>query len=189
MEGTYQLITDKLYFSNDALVTDANGRYTQLLVTPKQYGKVINYFMVKAQKEFTFNNWGIDNTVMFQQVIQDNDILNVPQFVTRNTIYYQDYAFRKALFFQTGITFNYFTKYYANEYHPVLGDFIVQDQIKTGNFPMFDFFLNLKIKTAQIYINVDHFNSKLTGYNYYNSPTYPYRDLTFRLGMKWNFFN
>ncbi len=54
---------------------------------------------------------------------------------------------------------------------------------------MFDFFLNLKIKTAQIYINVDHFNSKLTGYNYYNSPTYPYRDLTFRLGMKWNFFN
>ncbi len=189
LEGTYQLITDKLYFSNDALVTDANGRYTQLLVTPKQYGKVINYFMVKAQKEFTFNNWGIDNTVMFQQVIQDNDILNVPQFVTRNTIYYQDYAFRKALFFQTGITFNYFTKYYANEYHPVLGDFIVQDQIKTGNFPMFDFFLNLKIKTAQIYINVDHFNSKLTGYNYYNSPTYPYRDLTFRLGMKWNFFN
>ncbi len=189
LEGTYQLITDKLYFSNDALVTDANGRYTQLLVTPKQYGKVINYFMVKAQKEFTFNNWGIDNTIMFQQVIQDNDILNVPQFVTRNTIYYQDYAFRKALFFQTGITFNYFTKYYANEYHPVLGDFIVQDQIKTGNFPMFDFFLNLKIKTAQIYINVDHFNSKLTGYNYYNSSTYPYRDLTFRLGMKWNFFN
>lgn len=189
LEGTYQLITDKLYFSNDALVTDANGRYTQLLVTPKQYGKVINYFMVKAQKEFTFNNWGIDNTVMFQQVIQDNDILNVPQFVTRNTIYYQDYAFRKALFFQTGITFNYFTKYYANEYHPVLGDFIVQDQIKIGNFPMFDFFLNLKIKTAQIYINVDHFNSKLTGYNYYNSSTYPYRDLTFRLGMKWNFFN
>ncbi len=189
LEGTYQLITDKLYFSNDALVTDANGRYTQLLVTPKQYGKVINYFMVKAQKEFTFNNWGIDNTIMFQQVIQDNDILNVPQFVTRNTIYYQDYAFRKALFFQTGITFNYFTKYYANEYHPVLGDFIVQDQIKIGNFPMFDFFLNLKIKTAQIYINVDHFNSKLTGYNYYNSSTYPYRDLTFRLGMKWNFFN
>src|SRR5690606_14518043 len=114
LEGTYQLITDKLYFSNDALVTDANGRHTQLLVTPKQYGKVINYFMVKAQKEFTFNNWGIDNTVMFQQVIQDNDILNVPQFVTRNTIYYQDYAFRKALLFHTVITFNYFTKYYAN---------------------------------------------------------------------------
>ncbi len=189
LEGTYQLITDKIYFINNATEVDANGRYTQLLASPNQYGKVINYFMVKAQKEFNFNKWGVDNTVMFQQVIQDNDVLNVPQFVTRNTVYYQDYAFRKALFFQTGIVFNYFTKYYANEYHPVLGDFVVQNQVKVGNFPMFDFFLNLKIKTAQIYINVDHFNSMLTGYNYYNTPTYPYRDLTFRLGMKWNFFN
>lgn len=189
LEGTYQLITDKVYFSNDATAVDANGRFNQLLVSPKQYGKVINYFMIKAQKEFTFNKWGFDNTVMFQQVIQDEDILNVPQIVTRNTIYFQEYAFNKALFFQTGITLNYFTKYYANEYHPVLGDFLVQDQIKVGNFPMFDFFLNIKIKTAQIYINVDHFNSMLTGYNYYNTPTYPYRDLTFRLGMKWNFFN
>lgn len=189
LEGTYQIITDKLYFSNDATALNENGRYTQLLVSPKQYGKAINYFMLKAQKEFLFNKWGFDNTVMFQQVIQDDDILNVPQIVTRNTIYFQDYAFKKALFFQMGITFNYFTKYHANEYHPVLGDFVVQDQIKIGNFPMFDFFLNAKIKTAQIYINVDHFNSMLTGYNYYNTPTYPYRDLTFRLGMKWNFFN
>lgn len=189
LEGTYQLITDKVYFSNNATVVDANGRFNQLLVSPEQYGKVINYFMVKAQKEFIFGKWGLDNTIMFQQVVQDENILNVPQFVTRNTIYFQDYAFNKALFFQTGFIFNYFTKYYANEYHPVLDDFVVQDQIKAGNFPMFDFFLNVKIKTAQIYINVDHFNSMLTGYNYYNTPTYPYRDLTFRLGMKWNFFN
>ncbi|WCM43382.1 putative porin [Flavobacterium sp. CBA20B-1] len=189
IEGTYQLTTDKLYFSNDALTLNQNGRFQQLLVSPKQYGKTINYFMIKGQKEFAFGKWALDNTVMFQQVIQEDAILNVPQIVTRNTVYFQDFAFKKALFFQTGITFNYFTKYYANEYHPVLGDFIVQNQVKVGNFPMFDFFLNAKIKTAQIYINIDHFNSMLTGYNYYNTPTYPYRDLTFRLGMKWNFFN
>ena len=189
IEGTYQIISDKLYFANNATTLNENGRYAQLLVSPQQYTKSINYFMLKAQKEFTFNKWGIDNTIMFQQVVQDNDILNVPQIVTRNTVYFQDYVFNKALFFQTGITFNYFTKYYANEYHAVLGDFVVQNQVKIGNFPMFDFFLNAKIKTAQIYINVEHFNSKFTGYNYYNTPTQPYRDLTFRLGIKWNFFN
>lgn len=189
LEGTYQIITNKLYFSNDEVSLNANGRYAQLIVSPQQYDKVINYFMIKAQKEFRFNKWGLDNTVMFQQSIQDDPILNVPQIVTRNTIYFEDYVFNKALFFQTGIVFNYFTKYYANEYHPVIGDFVVQDQIKIGNFPMFDFFINAKIKTAHIYINIDHFNSKFTGYNYYNTPTYPYRDLTFRLGMKWNFFN
>jgi len=160
-----------------------------LVVSPKQYGKSINYFMVKARKEFIFGRWGFDNTVMFQQVVQDDNILNVPQIVTRNTVYYSDYVFNKALYFQTGIVLNYFTGYYANEYHPVIGDFVVQDQIKIGNFPMLDFFLNAKIKTAQIYVNIAHFNSSFTGYNYYNTPTYPYRDLSFRLGIKWNFFN
>ena len=189
LEATYQIISDKLYFSNSSTDLDANGRYTQLLVSPQQYDKAINYFIIKASKEFTFKKWGFDNTLMYQQVVQDQAIINVPKFTTRNTIYYQDFAFKKALYFQTGLVFNYFTKYYANEYHAVLGDFVIQDQVKIGDFPMFDFFLNLKIKTAQIYINVDHFNSMLTGYKYYNTPTQPYRDLTFRLGIKWNFFN
>lgn len=185
----YQMIDDKLYFSNDATTFDSNGRATQLLVSPKQHNGLINYFMLKAQKEFKYKKWALDNTVMFQKVVQENSILNVPKFVTRNTLYYSDYVFDKALYFQTGIIFNYFTKYYANEYHPVLGDFVVQDRVKVGGYPMFDFFINAKIKTAQIYINVEHFNSQFTGYNYYNTPTYAFRDLTFRLGVKWNFFN
>lgn len=189
LSSTYQMINDKLYFSNDVKTLGADGRAEQLIVSPKQYGKSINYFMVKARKEFIFGKWGFDNTVMFQQVVQDENILNVPQIVTRNTVYYSDYVFNKALYFQTGIVLNYFTAYYANEYHPVIGDFVVQDQIKIGNFPMLDFFLNAKIKTAQIYVNITHFNSSFTGYNYYNTPTYPYRDLSFRLGIKWNFFN
>lgn len=189
VSGTYQLISDKLYFSNDTNETDANGRPLQLLVSPKQYNKIINYFSIKAAKEFRYRKWSLDNTIMFQQVAQEDAVLNVPQIVTRNTLYYSDYVFNKALYLQTGVVFNYFTKYYANEYHPVIGDFIVQDQIKIGNFPMFDFFLNAKVKTAQFYINIEHFNSSLTGYRYYNTPTYPYRDLTFRIGVKWNFFN
>lgn len=189
LEGTYQLFTDKLYFSNNATQLNVNGRFNQMLVSPKQYNKAISYFMVKGAKEFTYKNWALNNTLMLQQVAQDDAVLNVPQIVTRNTLYYQNFAFKKAMFFQAGVTLNYYSKYFANEYHPVLGDFVVQNQVKVGNFPVFDFFLNAKIKTAQIYINVDHFNSMLTGYNFYNTPTYPYRDLTFRLGMKWNFFN
>ncbi len=189
LSSTYQMINDKLYFSNDVTALGTDGRAEQLIVSPKQYGKPINYFMVKAHKEFVYKKWAFDNTVMFQQVVQDADILNVPQIITRNSIYYSDHIFNKALYFQTGIVLNYFTKYYANEYHPVIGDFVVQNQVKIGNFPVLDFFLNAKIKTAQIYVNVAHFNAPFTGYNYYNTPTYSYRDLTFRLGIKWNFFN
>ncbi|HUH25432.1 MAG TPA: putative porin, partial [Flavobacterium sp.] len=189
LSGTYQLITDKLYFSNDVTTLNSNGRFDQLIVSPKQYSKVINYLSVKAAREFQYKKWALDNTIMFQQVVQDDAILNVPQLITRNTLYFSDHVFKKAMFIQTGIVFNYFTKYYANEYNPIIGDFVVQNQTKIGGFPMFDFFINAKIKTAQIYINVDHFNASFTGYRYYNTPTYPYRDLTLRLGVKWNFFN
>ena len=189
LEGSYKLMNDYLYFKNIATSLNANGQFNQLLASPEQHADVISYFSIKAQKEFSYKKWALDNTIMFQNVTQSANVLNVPTVVTRNTLYYSDFAFKKALYFQTGIVFNYFTKYYANEYHPVLGDFVVQDQVKIGNFPMFDFFLNAKIKTANIYLNVDHFNAKLTGSDYRNTPTYPYRDLTFRLGIKWNFFN
>src|SRR5690554_3800169 len=85
LSGTYQLITDKLYFSNDVNDMDANGRPLQLLISPKQYGKVINYFNIKAEKEFQYRKWALDNTVMLQQVVQEDAILNVPQIVARNT--------------------------------------------------------------------------------------------------------
>lgn len=189
LSGTYQLITDKLYFSNDAPQTDANGRFSQLLASPKQYKNTINYFTIKASKEFRYGKWALDNTLQYQQTIQEDAILNVPQLITRNTLYFSDHVFNNALFFQTGVVFNYFSKYYADEYHPVIGDFMIQNQVKIGAFPMIDFFLNAKVKTAQFYLNVEHFNAPFTGYRYYNTPSYPYKDLIFRLGVKWNFFN
>lgn len=127
--------------------------------------------------------------MQYQQTIQEDAILNVPQLITRNTLYFSDHVFNNALFFQTGVVFNYFSKYYADEYHPVIGDFMIQNQVKIGAFPMIDFFLNAKVKTAQFYLNVEHFNAPFTGYRYYNTPSYPYKDLIFRLGVKWNFFN
>ena len=44
---------------------------------------------------------------------------------------------------QTGVTLNYFTKHYANDYIGVLGEFFVQDQSKVGGFPVLDFFMEI----------------------------------------------
>ncbi|MEN0010776.1 putative porin, partial [Flavobacterium nitrogenifigens] len=119
---------------------------------------------------------------------QDSPILNVPELVTRNTLYFSDYFFKKAMFLQTGITFNYFTKYFANDYNPLIGEFYVQNQKEIGEFPMFDFFINAKIRQTRIYLKAEHFNSSFTGNNFYSAPSYPYRDFMVRFGLVWNFF-
>ncbi len=185
----YHLITDKIYFSNDATTVDSNNRLQQLLATPKQYNGVINYFGVKLSREFTFGKFALDNTILYQQVIQDQSILNVPVITTRNTFYYTDYWFKKALFLQIGLKFSYFSKYYADGYAPIIGDFYIQNQQKIGGYPVFDVFVNAKIRTARVFISVDHFNAKWTSINYYTAPNYPYQELTFRFGLVWDLFN
>ena len=173
---------DHLYFSNDA--TDAQ----QQIISPKQYDKTINYLSVKVSREFKWWKLALDNTVLFQQVDQKDAILNVPKIVTRNSLYFTNYFFKKALYMQSGFTLNYFTKYYINDYNPVITEAFVQNRKKIGDFPMLDFFINARIRQTRIFIKAEHFNSKMTGNNFYTAPNYPYRDFMIRFGLVWNFF-
>jgi Putative porin len=183
----YLVLNDHLYFKD--IATDEQKANLIQIVNPTQYGKTINYLSLKVNKEFTFRKFALDNTLLYQKVNQSENILNVPEIVTRNTLYYSNYFFKKkALFLQVGVVFNYFTNYYANEYNPVIGEFFVQNQNKIGNFPNLDFFVNGKIQRTRIYFKAEHFNSSLTGNNFYSSPNNPYRDFVIRFGLVWNFF-
>lgn len=182
----YTILKDKLYFDNTGTASaDMDTIYSK----PIQYGKTINYLSLKAHNDFKFWKLGLDNSVLYQNVQQSDNVLNVPAFVTRNTLYYTDKLFKKALQIQTGFTFQYFTKYYANGYNPLIGEFYVQERKKIGGFPMVDFFLNAKIQEFRVFLRAEHFNSSFTGNNFYSAPDYPYRDFTFRFGIIWDFFS
>jgi hypothetical protein len=178
----YRVLNDYLYFDN------TTNDITSLLVTPVQYDKTINYLSVKASKEIKFWKLALDNTVLYQNVAQSSPIVNVPQLTTRNTLYFTDYVFKKAMLLQIGVTANYFTKYYANDYNPLLGEFYVQNETKIGGFPLLDFFVNARIRQTRLFLKAEHFNSSMSGYNYYSAPNYPYRDFMIRFGLEWNFF-
>ncbi|MES2577987.1 MAG: putative porin [Bacteroidota bacterium] len=186
-EVQFSVLKDHLYF-NDASTSEQAIAKTQI-VAPSQYDGTINYLSVKLSRELTFGNFALDNTILYQKVEQQDAILNVPEIVTRNTFYYSNYLFKRALFLQTGIVLNYFTKYYASDYNPVIGEFFVQNDKQIGNHPNFDFFINAKIQRTRIYFKAEHFNSSLMGNNFYSSPNNPSRDFTIRFGLIWNFFN
>ena len=186
-ELQFSVLNDHLYFNDVSTLAQKTVR-TQI-VTPSQYNGTINYLSVKVSREFKFGKFALDNTVLYQKVEQNEGILNVPEIVTRNTFYYTNYMFKKALFLQTGISLNYFTSYYANDYNPVIGEFFVQNEKEIGNYPNLDFFINAKIQRTRVYFKLEHFNSALTGNNFYASPNNPSRDFTIRFGLIWNFFN
>ncbi len=179
-------IQDHLFF--DDISTAAQKLEQTQIVSPSQYAGTIKYLSLKMNKEFQFGKFALDNTVLYQKVDQNQSVLNVPEVVTRNSIYFTDFFFKKALYLQTGIVFNYFTNYYANDYNPVIGEFFVQRDKQIGNFPNLDFFVNAKIQRTRIFFKVEHFNSSLTGNTFYSAPNNPYRDMTIRFGLTWNFF-
>ncbi|MBP0903253.1 putative porin [Mariniflexile gromovii] len=172
-------ITDYVYFKKDE---------TSLQVKPFQNNATITYLRAKFENEIKFGKFALNNTVLYQNMQDNNNVLNVPELTTRNTLYFSSNLFKKAMYLQTGITFNYFTKYYMNAYNPLLAEFYVQTDREFGNFPRLDFFLNAKIRQTRLYFKAEHFNSSFTGYNYYSAPNYPYRDFTIRFGLVWNFF-
>ena len=177
-------LQDFLYFSDDSTV-DNNVQ----LITPKQYSKTINYISLKVNKEIKFWKLALDNTLLYQKTDQQDAIVNVPQIVTRNTLYFSNHFFQKALYLQTGVTFNYFTKYYANDYNPVITEFFIQNKKEIGDFANLDFFINARIRQARIFIKAEHFNSAFSSTNtFYTAPNYPYRDFLIRFGLVWNFF-
>ena len=159
------------------------------VIKPEQLQESISLYKIRLDKELRFGKFALDNSILYQKVNDDSNSLNLPELVIRNTLYYSNHFFKnKALFLQTGITFNYFSNYFMDGYDPVLAEFYSQNQTMIGNFPRLDFFINAKIRQTRIYLKAEHFNSSFTGFNYFSAPNNPYRDFSIRFGLVWNFF-
>ena len=174
----YLDINNYAYFTKD----DLN------VVKPFQDLDNINIIQLRVSREFSINKFFFDNQIQYQKVSNGRGIINLPELIARNSIYFSSHLLDKALFLQTGFSFSYFSKYYMNSYDPLLSEFYVQNSKKIGGFPLMDFFVNAKIQQTRLYFKLEHFNSTFTGYNFYSAPNYPYRDFSFRFGLVWNFF-
>ncbi len=184
----YSILDNYTYFAADPSAAIEEG-FENANIKPLQESESVTHLKIKYAKEFRLGKFALNNTVMYQSIAQDQNVLNVPQLVTRNTLYFSSDVFKKAMFLQTGVTLKYFTSYNMDAYNPVLGEFFVQNREELGGFPLLDFFINAKVKQTRIYLKAEHFNSSFTGYNFYSAPNYPYRDFVVRFGLVWNFFS
>ncbi len=189
LEGNLTTLANYTYLKIDPDVIVEDDVET-IAVKPFQEDNSVNHIKLKYQKEIKFGKFALNNTLMYQNVAQTNQVLNVPDFVTRNTLYYSSEVFKKAMYIQTGITFKYFTSYNIDAYNPLLGEFYIQNTQSLGDYPLLDFFINARVQQTRIYLKAEHFNSSFgKTNNFYAAPNYPYRDFVIRFGLVWNFFS
>lgn len=200
LDGQYELLDHYTYFRNIApqTITTRFGLFTpkkeeELIVAPEQYEGTIQYLKLRFSQQLDFWKFSLANTAQYQQVnhnggTDDFKPLNVPEWNVRSSFVFSSQLFNRALYLQTGLTAQYFSKYFADRYSAHLGEFAAQNHTEIGAFPRLDFFINAKIQQTRLFVKYEHFNSDSTGYNYYSAPFTPYRDGLIRFGLVWNFF-
>lgn len=171
---SYKELTNPVYFDNYAMA--------------RQYRGTIPVTSAYLKKNFSFFNWHLNNSILYQYV-PDSLVVRLPEYTLEHSLFYENNLFKKAMRIQIGASVFFVSNYYANKYMPATAQFYLQDDKKYGNYPFIDFFINAKIQSVRIFFKIDHLNSGWMGNKYMMTADYPMNDRAFKLGISWRFFD
>ncbi len=161
----------------------------ETLVRPHITDSPIEVKYLEYQGALHYNKWTLDLRARIQESGATESYYNIPKAILRSTIYYSTDLFEKAMFAQIGVKTHFFDAFYADAYHPVLGEFYVQNKKMIGGYPLVDAFINAKVRTMRLFLTYQHVNSSVSKHDYFAAPNYPYRAGGVRFGFVWNFFD
>lgn len=161
--------------------------YWDTISHPRQFKDNLQVVVLSLKKDLVLKNFHFNNYLVLQNSSTENYI-HLPIFYSYQQLYYQNLLFKKALLAQFGFDARYKTDYFANSYMPASGQFHLQNKLEMTYYPVVDFFINMKIKRARIFLKIEHLNELLTSSGYYDIPHYPMPDWTFKLGIDWIFY-
>ena len=164
-----------------------NYTYFENYYTSAQAPALFNLLQVIFSKHFKYKHYNWYAEFAFQQVHGDGRI-NVPTIWTRHRFAYENKLFNN-LNLMTGIEAKYNTSYYADDYSPVIGQFVYQTTQRVKYYaPDLAAFVHFRIKSLSAFIRGENLNTFFATNNF-AGPSYPYNNFTFRLGLRWWFIN
>lgn len=127
---------------------------------PVQHGGNVQIFSASLDQRLKVGILHWDNKVTYQKS-SNQSVIPLPDLTVYSNLYIK---FRIAtLYAQLGVDCTYTTRYYAHGYQPATMSFTNQQEIKLGNYPMMDVYLNMKLKRVKFYVLYSHFNDGLFG--------------------------
>ncbi|MBL0343178.1 MAG: hypothetical protein IPP71_21335 [Bacteroidetes bacterium] len=153
---------------------------------PQTYNDFVAVSTLSIGKIVRFRSLGWDNKLEVNNSGNEN-VVSIPLAAIFSSIYFQKDLFKNALGLKIGLDVNYFTEYYGYGYNPAVGVFYIQEEKKFGNYPRLGGFVNLKIKTAFIFVKIENFNSGIGDRTYYGALHYPLPGRTLKFGVNWTF--
>ena len=156
----------------------------------RQKGGAITLLTLSLAQNFKLGPLNWENVITYQKST-DNDVLPVPDLNIYTNLYLR-FKIAKVLKCDFGADGRYFTKYYAPDYSPALGQYAVQtgdNRVQTGNYPLVNIYANFHLKHTRFFVMMSHVNAGSGNRQYFLTPHYPLNQRVFRFGLSWNFFN
>ena len=187
-------IKNYTYFASSHTIT--SGKRVNHAITVNQNSGAIHLLTASLSQDFTFGplNW---ESVITYQNSSNKTVLPVPTLNLYSNVYLR-FKIAHVLRCDFGADVRYFTKYYAPDYIPSLGQYAVQtntnttgsdSRVEIGNYPVVNVYANFHLKHTRFFIMMSHLNAGTGKKNYFYTPHYPLNQSILRFGLSWNFFN
>ncbi len=151
----------------------------------------INLLTAQLRQNFKLGPLHWENVVTYQNS-SNKEVLPVPT-VNLFTNLYLKFLVVKQLTVELGADATFFTKYYAPDYLPQIGQFAVQKnadaRIELGGYPFVDVYANMHLKRTRFFVMMSHVNKGSGNKMMFLAPHYPQNGKVLRIGVSWNFYN
>lgn len=180
-EVGYTLLANNVYYDESGIV--------------RQNGTPMSILTASLAKNFTVSKFHFDHRVL-GQISSNEEVIPLP-LVSANLRYYVQLGVGdakggtvKPLYIQLGIDGWYNTAWYLPGWNPEVGVFHNQTELKYGNTPYFDAFVNMQWKRACIFLKAENVGM---GYvpeksDYFSANHYIRTQRTIKFGMFWPFY-
>ena len=187
-------IKNYTYFASS--YNTVNDNRVNHAIVVKQNNGLIHLLTASISQDFTFGPINWENMITYQNS-SNKTVLPVPALNIYSNLYLR-FKIAHVLRCDFGADVRYFTKYYAPDYVPILGQYAIQtntdtngndNRIEIGNYPVANVYANFHLKHTRFFIMLSHFNAGTGRKNYFFTPHYPLNQSILRFGLSWNFFN
>lgn len=187
-------IKNYTYFASSHTIT--SGKRVNHAITVNQNSGAIHLLTASLSQDFTFGPLDWESVITYQNS-SNKTVLPVPTLNLYSNVYLR-FKIAHVLRCDFGVDVRYFTKYYAPDYVPSLGQYAVQtntnttgtdSRVEIGNYPVVNVYANFHLKHTRFFIMMSHLNAGTGKKNYFYTPHYPLNQSILRFGLSWNFFN
>lgn len=179
---------DRTNTSLEASVTNLqNHIYFGPDFTPLQHGPNIQVLSLRLKQDIHAGAFHWENALTYQ-TSSDQSVIPLPEFAVYSNLYFK---FKIAtLYVQAGIDCDYYTRYYGLAYQPATATFANQNEVKLGNYPLMNLYLNFKLSRTRFYVMMSHVNQGIIGgSDYFSAVGYPLNPRRLQLGLSVDFAN